>query len=119
RRRLLRPGERAGDDLFAAPFDRTVAVVAGTAKPEARVVDVEAAVESWRRPVAWIEDQRPDEGRRSIACVAQKLGKIRHGPRQRSAKVVDAMTRGIAAGEERRVRYGRHRRLRVRAGEDG
>jgi hypothetical protein len=75
----LRPGERAGDDLVAAPFDRPVAVVARTAKPEARVVDVEAAVESWCRSVARVEDQRPDKRRRSIACVTQELGEIRHG----------------------------------------
>src|SRR5262249_32307055 len=81
RRRLLRPGERAGDDLLAAPFDRPVAIVARTAKPEACVVDVEAAVESWRRAVARIEDQRPEERRRSIASVAQELGEVRYGRR--------------------------------------
>ena len=111
----VEPGERTGDDLAAAPLLRRVRVGAVLARPEARVVDVEAAVEAGSDRPLRVEDHRAHERGRAVAGELQQRREVGDRRRQREAEVLHPVERRVRAGEDRGVRDGRHRRLRVRA----
>ena len=112
------PRVRARRHLVAPPLDRPVAILAGASHPEAGVVDVEAAIEARRRSDLRIQDERADERGRVITLPAQQVGQVRHGGRERRPEVGDAMEEWIRAAEDRRMRDGRDRCLRVGPRED-
>ena len=66
-RRAVDPGQSAPHHLVATPFDRLIPVVGRPLDTKARVVPIEASVESGGQSGSGIQNERPDERCGAIA----------------------------------------------------